>query len=232
MDALELNATTGEPFLRLPAPFADIIITPPRMRDVEPSVVIMNDPSVFTWMGIRGGSSYTSARAEGWLTKIKAETDAIMAELRAAPTGPASGSPVRHLREVQADGTDIFIGDVGLVRSSWTEVLDAEERARFVAENNARTAGDPDIAWHVGYYLAPSHQGRGLMTAAVGAIIAQWGVPCLNARRIRSSAFEGNQGSLKVLLKNGFVLVDTLVEHVQVGEETKKRSLHLLERIG
>ncbi|KAJ7132353.1 acyl-CoA N-acyltransferase [Mycena epipterygia] len=232
MDALEFNATTGEPFLRLPAPFADIIITPPRMSDVEPSVAILRDPLVHSWMGSRGpGASYSAAQAEGWLTKIKAETDAVMAELRAAPTGPASGCPVRHLRAVQADGTDIFIGDVVLSRSGWTEVLDAEERARLVAENDARVVGDPDIVWHVGYYLAPSHQGRGLMTAAVGTLITQWGIPCMNTRCIRSGIFEGNHGSLKVLLKNGFVLVDTLVDHIEVGEGEKKLSVYLVERI-
>jgi hypothetical protein len=98
-----------------------------------------------------GSTPYTADRAEAWLTKVKAQTDAAVDELRGA-TEPhvVSGCPVRHIREEREDGTDVYIGDVGLVRSSWTEVLDVEERVRFVAENNARAAGDPDIAWHVG----------------------------------------------------------------------------------
>jgi hypothetical protein len=149
MSTIQYSATTGEPFLRLPAPFSNIIVTPPRMSDVEPSVAIMGDPAVAQWMGRIGpGSTYTTARAEAWLTALKAQTDAMVEELRGA--GPVSGCPLRHIREERADGTDVFIGDVGLVRSSWTEVLDAEQRRRFVAENNARAAGDPEIAWHVG----------------------------------------------------------------------------------
>ncbi|KAJ6580928.1 acyl-CoA N-acyltransferase [Mycena capillaripes] len=213
MSTLQYDATTGEPFLRLPAPFSNIIITPPRMSDVSPSVEIMNDSFVFEWMGM--GSTYSAIRAEGWLTKVKVETDATC-----------------HIREERPDGTDLFIGDVGLVRSSWTEVLDVEERIRLVAENNARVAGDPEIAWHVGYYLAPSYHGRGLMTAAVKTIITQFGIPWMKTKRIRSSAFLGNHGSLGVLQKNGFVVVDTLVNHVQIGDEKEKRTLHLLEWSG
>lgn len=64
------------------------------------------------------------------------------------------------------------------------------------------------------------------MTAAVKAMV-EWGVSWMGVRHIRSGAFEGNHGSLKVLQKNGFVLVDTLVEHVQVGDE--KLTLHQTE---
>jgi hypothetical protein len=149
MSGIQYNASTGEPFLRLPAPFTNIIITPVRMSDVAPSVEIMNDPFVFKWMG--GSTPYTADRAEAWLKKVKAQTDAAVDELHgAAEPHVVSGCPVRHIREEREDGTDVYIGDVGLVRSSWTEVLDVEERVRFVAENDARAAGDPDIAWHVG----------------------------------------------------------------------------------
>ncbi|KAJ7663835.1 acyl-CoA N-acyltransferase [Mycena polygramma] len=235
MSGLRYNPTTGEPFLRLPAPFTNIIITPPRMSDVAPSVAIMNNPAVATWMGPNGPASvYTPALAEGWLTKVKAQTDAALGEVRAVeatePRAPVGACPVRHIREEQPDGTDLFIGDVGLVRSSWTEVLDAEERARLVAENNARVAGDPEIAWHVGYYLAPSHHKRGLMTVAVKTLITEFGIPWMKTKHIRSSAFEGNHGSLKVLKNNGFVEADILVKHVKIGEEM--RTLHLFEWSG
>ncbi|KAJ7036515.1 GNAT domain-containing protein [Mycena alexandri] len=226
--ALQYNLTTGEPFLRLPPPFSNIIITPPRMSDVEPSVAIMDDPAVAPFMGNRLGQ-YTPEKAERWLAKVKAQTDAVVEELRtgAAETGgPVSGCPVRHIREERADGTEVYIGDVGLVRSGWPEVHDVEERTRLASANNALPAGDPNIAWHIGYYLAPSHHGRGLMTVAVKTMMG-WGIAWLKARYIRSSAFEDNPGSQKVLLKNGFVLVDTLVEHVQVGDT--KKTLYLIE---
>jgi hypothetical protein len=44
---LELNDRTGEPFLRLPAPFQNIIITPPRSEDVPSIVRALNDPRVY-----------------------------------------------------------------------------------------------------------------------------------------------------------------------------------------
>ncbi|KAJ6616966.1 acyl-CoA N-acyltransferase [Mycena sp. CBHHK59/15] len=224
MDPLELNTQTGEPYLRLPAPFANIIITPPRPTDVAPSVAIMNDPAVFAWMGRT--TLYTPCIAAKWIAKVTAETDAALHELQAGAR-VVGGCPVRHLRELCADGTDVFIGDVGLTRSTWAEIRDEGERARCVAENNVRAPGDSGISWNVGYYLAPSHHGRGLMTAAVGAIIQQWGFPRMRTTRIRSSAFVGNHGSVKVLEKNGFVIVDTLVDHVDVGKD--KKSLHIFE---
>jgi RimJ/RimL family protein N-acetyltransferase len=77
-------------------------------------------------------------------------------------------------------------------------------------------------------YLAPSHQGRGVTTAAVRTLITQWGIPWMKARCISSSTFDDNPGSLRVLQKNGFAIVNTLVEHIEAGG--KKRTVHLLER--
>jgi hypothetical protein len=153
MNAFEFNTTTGEPFLRLLAPHSNIIITPPRMSDVEPSVAILNGPAVAPWMGSRMPTGYPAEKAQTWLAKIKEETDEVVGELQSTPDGPFSGCPVRHIREVQEDGSEVFIGDVVLGRSGFTHVLDAEERSRLVAENNARAVGDPDVVWNVGCKL-------------------------------------------------------------------------------
>ncbi|KAJ7777212.1 hypothetical protein B0H16DRAFT_1406775 [Mycena metata] len=230
-NALEYNATTGEPFLRLPAPFENIIITPPRMSDIAPSTVIMGNPAVSRWMGPNGpGSTYTEVQAEGWISKIKPEADAILDEVRRTPGGPISGCPVRHVREERADGTDIFIGDIAIARASFVQVLDKEERARLLTENNARVLGDPEIVWHVGYYLAPSHHGRGLATVAVRTIINQWGIPAMKVKLIRTGTFEGNHGSLKVLQKNGFAVIETLQNHLQL-EGGENMTLYVLELV-
>ena len=45
------------------------------------------------------------------------------------------------------------------------------------------------------------------MSAAVGAIINQWMIPHLNAHKIRTSAIEGNIGSVRVFEKNGMKLL-------------------------
>jgi hypothetical protein len=147
MDPLLLSAT-GEPYIRLSSPFQNIIITPPRLSDVTPSVAIMNEPTVYAWMG--RSTPYTASNAEQWIVKVKAETDAVIEDLKANPSGPFGGCPVRHIREVQEDGTEIFIGDVGLVRSYWPELLDVDERKALAEKNKARAPGDPEIAWHVG----------------------------------------------------------------------------------
>lgn len=54
-------------------------------------------------------------------------------------------------------------------------------------------------------YLAASHHGRGIMSAALGTLIRYWGIPRMNARIIRAETFSGNEGSKRVFEKNGFV---------------------------
>lgn len=57
--------------------------------------------------------------------------------------------PVRSIREVQADGTDIFLGDIFFHRARF-EYLQGEEKKRKAGENDAKLAGDPSILWTVG----------------------------------------------------------------------------------
>lgn len=42
------------------------------------------------------------------------------------------------------------------------------------------------------------------MTLALNTVIHSWAVPNMNVRTIHGTAFEGNYGSVKVFLKNGF----------------------------
>ncbi|KAF7317747.1 Acetyltransferase, GNAT family [Mycena kentingensis (nom. inval.)] len=230
---LEFSAS-AKPILRLPALWINIVITPPRLSDAAPSVAIMNDPAVAPNMGVTPEKPYTIERAEAWIAKVKGACDAAVHQMQDASAGAGEqlkfaigGCPVRHIREVRADGEEVYIGDVGLARSGFLNVKDKEERARLVAENEARVAGDPEIVWHIGYYLAPSHHGRGIMSAVVHAMIHEWGVSRMGVHLVRSNAFEGNFGSLKVLKKNGFMEVDYVPDVVQIGEQ--KRGMHFLE---
>ncbi|KAK7033129.1 Acetyltransferase, GNAT family [Favolaschia claudopus] len=214
MSGLQYNPSTGEPYLRLPAPFSNIILTPPRMTDVDESVAILSDPEVAKWLGPTGpGSTYTTEKAQGWLTQLTAKTDEMVKELGGSTEPhPVSGCPLRHIRQVGAEGTERFLGDINITRSSFIEVPDVEERARLVAENNARVAGDPEISWMVSApnFLAPSHQGRGLTTVALRTLITQFGVPWMKTKRIRPATFEDNHGSIKVLQKSGFVVIEKI----------------------
>ena len=62
--------------------------------------------------------------------------------------------PVRALREIQEDGSDIFIGDIGISRCGYGELMDlngvdwenASERKKF---NDSLELGDPHILWSI-----------------------------------------------------------------------------------
>jgi RimJ/RimL family protein N-acetyltransferase len=67
------------------------------------------------------------------------------------------------------------------------------------------------------------------MSAAVGAVMNQWMVPHLNAHKVRTEAFEGNVGSVRVFEKNGFRLLGT-VEVELVGSGCGRvEGMHVLE---
>lgn len=79
-------------------------------------------------------------------------------------------------------------------------------------------------------YLAPSHHGRGIMTLALRTLIEQWIKPRMGAREICANVWKGNQGSVRVFEKNGFVLEKTLENHT-VRQESKGGgliSVHIL----
>ena len=61
------------------------------------------------------------------------------------------------------------------------------------------------------------------MTAAVRTIIHEWMIPRMNAHSIRVEMFKGNQGSVRVFEKNGFVLTDTTI-----ADETAVNSMGIV----
>jgi len=152
----EVNSRTGEPFFRLPVPNENIIITPPRLSDAPLFGPILNDPRVSQWL--EGPPiPYTDEHAAEWIEVITKESKAILAELKeeeaSNPDGPpklVDGCPVRHLREVLPDGTDMYLGDIGIGRAQLEEVLDPVERKKQVEINRSKPRGDPSIIWTFG----------------------------------------------------------------------------------
>ncbi|KAJ6453120.1 hypothetical protein C8R45DRAFT_847360, partial [Mycena sanguinolenta] len=138
----------------------------------------------------------------------------------------AENCPVRSIRELQPDGTDVYIGNITFKRCNWLEVQ-GSERHRLMAENNARPTGDPEITWQVSDFLASSHHRRGIMTAALATVLKEWAIPRMRVHRLHVSVFTGNNGSVRVFEKNGFVLVKTLENCIEIRGE--KRSLHILD---
>jgi RimJ/RimL family protein N-acetyltransferase len=65
------------------------------------------------------------------------------------------------------------------------------------------------------------------MTDAVQTVLHDWAVPRMKVRHMWVSAYTGNEGSVKVFLKNGFKIIKTIENHAEV--KGKMRGLHLME---
>ncbi|TFY83041.1 hypothetical protein EWM64_g973 [Hericium alpestre] len=159
---LQINEQTGEPYIRLPEPHANIVLTPPRPSDVPFTVQILNDVRVYRFLS-GPPYPYRLEDAESWLKSIKAETDAVWKDLQDAarddpdgrgPVKIVNGSPVRTIREQREDGTEVYLGDAEFRRHDFADVVHPEERARLKAENDAKEAGDPSIIWTIGVTIS------------------------------------------------------------------------------
>ncbi|EGN99512.1 hypothetical protein SERLA73DRAFT_179555 [Serpula lacrymans var. lacrymans S7.3] len=224
---LEINSATGEPFFRLPSPNDNIIITPPRAKDEQAVVPILNDPGVYQWL--EGPPfPYTPEHAASWIPLIVNAAKAVLDELKEEecvnPGGPLKAvgdCPVRMIREVKKDGTDVYIGDIGFRRCLYEDVLDPKERKEVIAANDRKEVGDPTICWSIGNYLAPSHHGRGIMSMAFGLLLGAWAIPRMKVRSMRGYTFVGNTGSVRVFEKNGYILKG-IVDNGKVVRGEKK----------
>ena len=104
---------------------------------------------------------YTQQDAEEWIEARVPESDDILKDLKEhfegsvgreenVPVGPTGlklveGCPLSVIREVREDGTDIYIGSIGLIRSKFFDIVDPVEKEQAIQENDARPLGDPDI---------------------------------------------------------------------------------------
>ncbi|KAH9486385.1 hypothetical protein JR316_0000449 [Psilocybe cubensis] len=233
---LEVNPTTGEPFLRLRG-HHNIIITPPRPEDVPAMVPYHNDPRICEYLG-GPPFPYTLAHAQSFFDITRSLSDRLLSQLEDTKDQRGlvilENCPVRAIREVHEDGSDTFIGDIGFMRCPIGELmgtnaasLDWENKTIVEERNNKLPAGDPNIIWSIGDFLAPSHHGRGIMTEAVRTILHDWGVPRMGIRHVWVSTFTGNDGSVKVFMKNGFKLIYTCDEHKEA--KGKMRGINVLE---
>jgi len=151
METLQVNPTTGEVFLRLPAPHENIIITPPRDSDAADIIAILNDPRVYNSL-VGTPLPYQHHHAVEWLGRMKSKSDKVLEDLREGKT-VVDGCPVQHIREVQPDGTELYLGDLSVPRNGWLEVEDKDLRARMAKENLEKPVGDPSIVWTIGGVL-------------------------------------------------------------------------------
>lgn len=247
---LLVNPQTGEVYLRLPPPHEHIILTPPRVpSDIGPIVILLNDHRVYNWMS-GPPHPYLPVHAETWLEGEKAITNGVLADLRTeaerngdnpGELGAVKGCPLRIIREVNEAGPDTLIGFLGLYVSERGEIDDEEERLRVVEEESRKEAGDPTLVYDLACmsprsklevkeltkelpdYLSPSHHRRGIMSAAISAVLQQWAVPRMRARTVRGWTFEDNEASNGILIQQGFVALPELSGgSVEVRGETRR----------
>ena len=172
---LQINAITNEPFLRL-RKHENIILTPPRWEDAERLFSSGNDTRVNEWLTVpvpypMGTFSVLSRTplisfglveaAHKFLSRIVPAATKFFENMEAfkddATPRIVGDFPVRAIREVQEDGTDVYIGDIGISRCSYGELMDlngvpvdwenASERKEF---NDSLELGDPRILWAIG----------------------------------------------------------------------------------
>lgn len=166
LQPLHVNPATNEPYLRLPSPLDKIIITPPRLTDAHRLVEIFSDPRVYTQLEAPP-FPYRLSDADSWLEHITKEADVSLREIKEAWDNRKSSDddaslpfvgtcPVRYVREVMDDGTDVLLGEIALHRCEYPDKKrDLAERASAIQANADLTIGDPAIAWCMGGMWAP-----------------------------------------------------------------------------
>lgn len=148
---LYFDGTTGEPYLRLPNPLENYIITPTRIDDAPAIFEILNGPDVAKWLAaipkpytLSDGEwwvGFTREAEEKWLTQMKSD---------ASSKGPFGGCPLKCIRHVKEDGTQVLVGNVGVGRCSFSYLEDDQKAKQLAAENERRSIGDPEIVWAIG----------------------------------------------------------------------------------
>lgn len=144
LSPLLLNKSTGEPYLQLPSPHDNVIITPARPGDVESMVEHLNDPQIVEWLA-SPPHPYTRQDAQNWIERITAQSKALIGRLEEGDRF-VDGCPVQCIREVQSNGADVLIGDLSIRRESPQMQWVSEEDAK----NLEKAPGDPTIVWTIG----------------------------------------------------------------------------------
>ena len=95
-------------------------------------------------------------------------------------------------------------------------VIRESQTGKYAGELSIRPVESRENVFWMGYYLAYDHWGKGVMTAAVAAVLDL--APKENVRIITAGVKEGNIGSRRVLEKNGFRMVGEHLEETLVWD--------------
>jgi hypothetical protein len=172
--AVHYNSETQEPYLRLPEPHTNIIITahrPHSLHETSSALArILNDPDVAFRLQ-RTPYPYSKSDGEEWVKANCKDQEDILSILRKELEEPQNPGDLLHqkrqffdicpftcIREVLKNNPetgdpleDILIGDIRLARSTFDEYPEgSEERAQAQKENDGLLAGDEKIEWSFG----------------------------------------------------------------------------------
>ncbi|KIW13411.1 hypothetical protein PV08_08599 [Exophiala spinifera] len=210
----------------VPHPTARIILTPPRLNDGAAVIAALNDRRVY--MNLTSPPyPYTLDDWRLWFKDISdvAGHNAEKLQQITNHPGPVSGDAARakqiwsgwvgwfsSIREILSDEdkTDRYLGEITVGRSRFLFIPDEAERAKTRHGNDSLAAGDPNIVWEVGFYLASEHHGRGVMTRVLQTVMSEVLIPGYNVHHMVATYFEHNIASKRVLEKCGFDYVTTV----------------------
>ncbi|OKL56330.1 hypothetical protein UA08_08409 [Talaromyces atroroseus] len=140
----------------------------------------------------------------------------------------AGDADIEHQEIAQATK----IGDLLLHHYPFYELpVDSPERKTAQEKNAALPAGHEDLIWGIGFWLLPTYHGKGIMSAVLKAVIEDWAIPKMNMRVLKSSAYVGNEASVGVFRKCGFMHEATIEKGSAVLSESRgggKRDIHVL----
>jgi len=159
-----------QPFLRLPAPLQNIIMTAPRYSDGEAVIEMLSDPRVY--MNLAGPPyPYGQKEWDEWFPIIDKLTKNALIEFREIQKTRqeggdgkfwADGAPMTAIREVDpTTGEQKFIGTLDATRTNYIFHGVNAENQRKQDENDALEVGDPKIDWALGCESFHFHPSQG-----------------------------------------------------------------------
>lgn len=136
-----------EPFLPIPHPTLDLVLTSYRPSDVETQVRCLNDPAVALNLS---GPPFPHRREDSlaWQAVVNGRFEEQMGRWAGGDWGVPGQSVFSAIREVESGE---MVGDIGYVRWGWEELAKVpEEREAAVAREAEIEAGDPEATWSIG----------------------------------------------------------------------------------
>lgn len=142
---LKFDSTTGEYYLPIPSPHSNLRLTPCRPdSDPDFQVLYLNDPRVY--QNLCGPPfPYLPEHADAWNARARVRSQELF-EAMGRGDKYIDGCPLRAIREVQGDGSQILIGDFRVDRQPNGVPWLAEDEK----DNETKSTGDPSIVWLLG----------------------------------------------------------------------------------